>query len=323
MPDIVTHTYFSTRVLNRLEGNCKNHIANKDLFAFAAGGPDPFFFYRFLKKKENKEVRAIGNRMHKEHTGAFFLRMIEELKTEANKDELFSYFAGFITHYALDSFIHPYVFHKTGVYEEENPKDLTYRGLHTKLERAIDCYIIRNHYHEKPNTFKIHKKILTLSKLPKEVWDGLNNVYKDVYEVDDAAKLVNESVKCQRKFYRFIYDPTGIKNTIFGWIDRKTTGLDYTVLSYYNKEIEHRDILNAKSASWTNPLDKKIISNDSLFVLFEKAEQFATTIIESAFRVVYFEEDLNLAEIIGNLSYLTGLDITRGHDMKYFNNIFA
>lgn len=322
MPDIVTHFYFGEKVYKYLNQEIKNHI-HKELFQFTTAGPDPFFFYKFLRKEKNKKVREIGNRMHKENTSDFFINLIEKTNELKNKDLLFSYLCGFITHFALDSYAHPYIFHKTGIYYEDDSKDITYRGLHTKLERAIDCFIIKNHFQTNPYTFKIHKRILKLKSLPLELFDPLDDVFYKTYGYENISTIIDETIKDQRKFYKFIYDPFGFKNLIFKAIDKKTTGLDYTVLSYYGKEVNNIDILNTKRNLWNNPIDENIISDDSFFALLEKSLQYAIKLIDSSYKYLFINEQIDLYEIFENKSYLTGLDVSLGHDMKYFNNIFS
>ena len=322
MPDLVTHTYFGEKVFNSLDDEIKKCITNKELYLFATAGPDPFFFYEFLKSKENKKVRNIGNRMHIENTKMFFINLIEEIKEADDKEILFSYLCGFITHFSLDSFIHPYIFHKTGIYDEDNPTDLTYRGLHTKLERAIDCYIIKKYYNRKPYSFKIYKEVLKLKKLPNEIYNNLDNVFYKTYGINNIAQIINQTVVDQRKFYKFIYDPFGIKNLIFKLIDKKNHGLDYTVLSYYGKQINDIDIFNKEKNIWRNPVNINIKSDDSVFELIDKAEDKCKKMIEASYKEIFINENNNYKDVFEYISYLSGQDLKVPQKMKYFNNIF-
>ena len=323
MPDLVTHFYFGEEVYKRLSSRIKDKIVNKELYDFTTAGPDPFFFYKFLNGRKNEEVREFGNRMHRTKTRKFFLEMIERCKTSEHKNLMFSYLAGFICHYALDSLAHPYVFHKTGEYLK-NEETLIYRGLHTRLERAIDSYIIRCFYLETPWKYKITKNVLKLKKLPKEIYNDLDQIYLNTYDYPNASKIINDSIKYQRKFYNFIYDPVGLKQKLFEKIDNGKSGLDYTTFSYYKKEIYDLDYFNLNRRKWVNPVDDKITSFDSFWDLFEKAKTKADELIEIAYRYIYEKEDIELSNHFLNKSYLTGIDtdLDNAHDMKYYNNIF-
>lgn len=320
MPDLVMHHYFGKKVYESLDENIKNKINNIDLYDFATAGPDPFFFVKFLNGKENKKSLEFGNYMHNNKVSEFFIELTEVCKKEP---EMFNYLSGFICHFALDSKAHPYVFHKTGVYKKDDESTLVYRGLHTKLERAMDSYIIKNEYHQNPNKFKITKEILKLKKIDDDIKFAFDSVYKKVFHKDDGYKHVNASIKYQRKFYKFIYDPIGIKQKLFTKLDNGKSGLDLKVLSYYNKTIDNLDIFNTKKEKWVNPLDNRIESNDSFFELFDSGLLEAKKLIEISYKYIFNGEDINLKQYFKNISYLHGLECELGLDMKYFNNIFS
>lgn len=324
MPDLVTHYCFGKKVYENLNNNIKNHISSYDLYAFTTAGPDPFFFYKFLNGEENKKIREFGNYMHRNKTREFFINTIKRNRISTNKDLLFSYLAGFITHYALDSNAHPFIFHKTGEYLY-NEETLKYRGLHTKLERAIDSYYIRKNFNCIPWKFKISKQVLTLKKLPLELKDDLNDIYLNTYDFPNIFKVMDVSLKSQIKFYNFIYDPTGFKNWLFSKIDNGKGGIDFSKLSYYKKELPGVDIFNEQHHLWTNPVDETITTNVSFFEIFETAVQMANELINISYQYIYENQEVDLDYYFKNLSYLTGVDTSLPYkdDMKYFNNIFA
>jgi len=318
MPDLIMHHYFGRNVFKNMPDVVRNEITNLDLYDFATAGADPFFFVKFLNFEKNAQSREFGGRMHREKTGLFLQALIENTKEEK---ELFSYLCGFITHYVLDSTMHPYIFYATGVYNVNNANTKEYRGLHTKLERAIDIYILKNYYTEKPYRFKIHRHILRLRKLPISLKEVVDKAYT-IYDCDNGYEKVNEAIKYQRKFYRFIYDPIGLKHRFLTLLDNGKSSLDFRVLSYYGKEIKDIDILNSQGKKWCNPLDKSIVSNESLFALENKALEKALDLIEKAFRYIFLDEAIDLTKHFLDISYLTGLDCDLGTNMQYFNNIF-
>lgn len=319
MPDLVMHYHFGRSLHKELNEKIKGRINNLYLYDFANAGPDPFFFVKFWKSKVNKESLEFGNYMHNAKTKDFFIELISICRD--NKD-MFSYLAGFIGHYSLDVYAHPYIFHKTGKYIKEKPETLVYRGLHTKLERAIDSSLIRDVFKTEARKFKIHKNVLKLRKLDINLKDSFNKLYFNVFSKVDGFNHVNSSVKDQRRFYKFIYDPFGIKQKLLEKIDNGTSTLDFTVLSYYKKEINDVDIFNLNKTKWNNPLDNKIESNDSFYDLFDKAIVLAKKLIEISYDVIFNNKNHDLNKYFLNLSYLHGLDCKIEKEMKYFNNIF-
>ncbi|HHU56279.1 MAG TPA: zinc dependent phospholipase C family protein [Acholeplasmataceae bacterium] len=318
MPDLVMHHYFGRKVLEGLDKDLISKI-ELDTYDFATAGPDPFFFISFLNRKENPKHLEFGGFMHRNNTKEFLLELIEETK---NNPLLKSYLYGFVTHYFLDTFTHPYVFHFTGNYEKENEDTLVYRGLHTKLERAMDTYIIKKYYYSKPHKFKIYKNILKLKKLNQNIENEINKVYKKVYGIEDGFDLVNKSIKDQKKFYRFIYDPFGLKNKLFALLDNGKSSIDFKVLSYYGKEILDIDIFNFKNQKWTNPVDDRLTFNDSFFDLFDEAKTKAIETIKNIEKYLN-DEKVILDDYIKNTSYITGLDCCDTRPMRFFNNIFG
>ena len=318
MPDLVMHHYFGSKLLASLDSEVKAKITNKKLYDFATAGPDPFFFISFWNKAKNKVGLDFGNQMHRHKTRAFFSTLTRIAK---NDKKMFSYLCGFIAHYALDVKAHPYIFFKTGVYDATNIETLKYRGLHTKLERAIDTYIIKKEYYSTPHKFKIHKHILKLKKLDNDYKQSFDQLYSEAFNINDGFDRVNKSVIDQRKFYKFIYDPWGLKQKLLTKLDNGKSSLDLKVLSYYHKEITNIDIFNIDKKVWTNPVDNTIKSNLSFFELFDEAITMAIKMINYVFKVVYQNQELDESQI-PDLTYIDGLACDLGKPMQYFNNIF-
>lgn len=321
MPDVVMHHHFGKVVYSALEENVKNAITNTNLYDFATAGPDPFFFCNFINSKLQKESFAFGEYMHRHKSKEFFLKLIELSKVDYN---MFNYLCGFVTHYYLDSYTHPYIFYCTGVYNPDELDTLCYRGLHMKLERAMDCFVIENYYDANPNTFNIASKILKLRKINKSSKESFDRLYESVFNKANGYKMVNNSIKWQRRFYRFIYDPFGIILKILTKKDDGKSSLDLSKLSYYDKKIPSSqvDIFNYKRKSWCNPIDKEITSTYSFFDLFDLAKDQAVNCINDLYRTIFLNESFDVDAYFKDLSYITGVPCSYDLDMKYFNNIF-
>ena len=299
MPDLVMHHHFARVVYSALTDEAKRSINNNGLYDFACLGPDAFLFSNFLSKEKNKSAREICELLHSTKTQDFLVELAKLAKI--NKD-LFPYLCGYVTHYYLDITTNPYIYYKTDIYDPEVPNSIKNRGLKLKLERAMDSYVIQNYYSVSPNKFKIYKKILYLKKIPKTIQRDLDVL-----------------------FYRFIYDPFGIKNKLFEKFDNGKSEVDWNYVSFYNKSLNTRtfDIFNFKHERWFNPVNKEITSIDSFFNLFDKAKLMSLECIETLYNYVFFDEDVNLEYYFSNVSYKTGLNCHGDNVMKYFNNIFT
>ena len=320
MPDVVMHHYFGREVLSELNEKINAKLEDYRLYDFATAGPDPFFFVAFTNAKKNKNSREFGNYMHRHKTKAFFMKLVE--LTKKNND-LFPYLCGFVCHYFLDVASHPYIFYYTGVYNPDNPKTYEYRGLHTLLERAMDAYVIRNYYGSIPHKFKIHKHILTLKSINKKDKQSFDELFLSVYNHKNGYEHVNKSVKSQRKFYRFIYDPMGIKNKLLSKLDNGKSSLSLGVLSYYHKEVNDVDIFNIQHSYWTNPVDVNIVSRKSFMELFDEAKLQCINTINALYENIFAGFNNNIEGYFKNLSYITGLDCEHSGEMVNFQNIFT
>jgi hypothetical protein len=91
------------------------------LYYFGAQGADFCFFYRPLSQKNNN----FGSYLHR--TGGY--KVFDVLhRASAQSPALFAYAAGYITHYAADVILHPYVYAFS--------KKSTW--THTRIESALD-----------------------------------------------------------------------------------------------------------------------------------------------------------------------------------------
>lgn len=105
MPEGYTHIRTGEKALRRAGLT----VADRAAFAAGANGPDPFFCYKIWVKGRTPDLPGLGSRMHKEHTGAFLNALVTLAKTPAQQ----AYSLGFLTHYATDQLVHPYVFFLT------------------------------------------------------------------------------------------------------------------------------------------------------------------------------------------------------------------
>ena len=77
-------------------------------FAAGANGPDSFFCYEVWKKRAKRhfDLPTLGNRMHEEQTGAFLRSLCRHVKSRPQVE----YALGFLSHYAADTVVHPFVY---------------------------------------------------------------------------------------------------------------------------------------------------------------------------------------------------------------------
>ena len=307
MPDMVTHWHFARRTAEALPHPVRLRL-ERDIYLFTAHGPDVWFSYKFLdRRRVHPEVRR-ADRMHTSDTGRFLLTLAECARScrGRTRDELFSYLAGFLCHYSLDTTCHPYIMTKTGICDD-TPATLRYRGKHMKLEHGIDCLLLREVYRVTPARYSFARHMLPLRRLPESLHGPLDRVYKAVYGWDDTWRDLNTAIRWHRLFYKLLRDPTGILNLVLTRMDNGHSGYDLSQLSFHGREPDPAlDVLNRSHRPWHHFCDRSIVSTKSFPELFADAKDLAAARIIACADYIYSDAPLP-TELIGNLSYDTGL----------------
>ena len=85
--------------------------------------------------------RTRGRMMHTTRPGAFLMALLRRVRPSTCPGEMFSYLAGFLCHYALDSSTHPYIIWFT-------TKEQVFPRSHMSLEHALDAVEMKLAYLE-------------------------------------------------------------------------------------------------------------------------------------------------------------------------------
>jgi len=183
MPAFLTHRAAGERVLRQL-GN--GAIANEGAFYLGCQGPDILFFRNYYPWKSAKDSLRLGIEMHHEKVRALFARGLEFVKSYQGRDadELISYFAGFITHYAIDKNAHPFVYGKAG---KNN-------NIHHALEFMWDSYTAKEQWDIEPSGFDIKADVM-YGAPGSGVCGWYKAIAKDVYDKNIRPKVVHQAQK--------------------------------------------------------------------------------------------------------------------------------
>lgn len=136
MPSSITHLLVAQQAAIDFPPNMRRAAErHPDYFFWGAQGPDVFFFYRPLSKKEYN----LGKFMHRNlvyETFRFFANYLRGETDDGERERELAYTAGYLTHYAADITFHPFVYRLL----EENPA----KGfVHQQIENDWDVYFLR------------------------------------------------------------------------------------------------------------------------------------------------------------------------------------
>ncbi len=293
MPDVVIHSVFGREVLAGLDSGIAEKIREIP-YEFALLGPDFWFMYQPWKRREGR-----GRQMHTTRTGQFLTALARRAKISRCPEELFSYLAGFLCHYALDAETHPYIIHMT----EEKTK--IPRG-HLAFEHSLDRLEMERAgvWGEKhPVTDHYYPKL----RLPESMREDIDAVFQEVYGWPRCWKALNRSCPRYRLCYRLMENPDG-------WFTRlaRVTGKPVLKsLAYATSPFDGTDVENTGHSEWTHSHEPSEKNTSDFTELTAAARRNALEMITAAYRYIFLSEisEEELAGRIGSRSYLSGLPV--------------
>lgn len=140
MPSHYAHYRFGAAVIPMLPSQAQRSVRLfRRLYDVGLHGPDIFFYHNIFIKDN---VVTLGSKYHNMSGEEFFTPICKHLRLEPNEAAL-AYLYGLLTHYCLDSAIHPFVHEQT---------DDGKIG-HTELETEFDRFLLQRDGKRQPNTF--------------------------------------------------------------------------------------------------------------------------------------------------------------------------
>lgn len=272
-------------------------------------GPDILYFYRYGRSGKAKRIRELASTTHKYNTRSFFIHLITYIKTHhlEKNGEVLAFLYGYITHYVMDSTMHPFVNSFASHIKDKQMR----KESHTEIERFLDGYMIENRLGIKTKDYKAYKDCFNIKKMSKELIDTINYTYEKTYHKKNIGSIYLGGIK-ELKFYFwfFRYDPYGIKKTFYRILDLITpkTFLKTKHFSYFITIDKQSNYLNHEKKKWKHPKDKTLVYHSSFEDLYQEALKKAVDMIEEVNLVLENKKDLDyLNQIFLNISYSTGL----------------
>lgn len=155
MPNALTHKYIADTIYDALDETVKARVAPyKNEYHLGSMGPDVIMGLMFGKDEEKKSA---GENLHNDHIFESFFHTAEKL-IGSDDDAIYAYYLGFLTHYAADSTIHPYVYDYIDNRMKQKFDPILNSCLHTIVETEMDTFV--GHYPLKgknANTIKAFK----------------------------------------------------------------------------------------------------------------------------------------------------------------------
>ncbi len=303
MPSLKTHYFFATQLYNKDQSSLPFLKDNYDVVILSAQGPDPLMFYGYVpwrKRKQAKTIRDLASTLHKDkalilHKFKTFFSYANQ-QNETDRNILLAAIYGELTHYFLDSNLHPYVFYKTGYHETIDP--VAYFFDHGRFESMIDSELER--------VYKIHipsNKIVACDAKKVAIISKMYATCSPLLERTTYSQAVSD----MKTIERLLLDDHNRKKRIMEMV-----GLSHHqahALSHYRykPKTDTIDYLNEQHTRWLFP-DSGKESTSSILDLMDQAQK--------AFPAIYplFKSSNNFSfeTILGTINY-DGI----GYDQHY------
>lgn len=322
MPGFTTHYLFGQQTYQRLRAsNLKKNIQKyHTVFSLGLQGPDIFFYDILSLILSDKNPGSVA---HTADTRRFLYYLLESPKIFPEKKEqeiAQAYILGFLGHYLLDTACHPYVYSMTQV----NKRQKGYIGRHIRLETDLDTVLLWFYLRRRPSEFHQNETIGITREQRTVVSSLLNYAFSKTYPgVGPTRKRIVQAIHGMQIGTRLLYDPTGHKKALIRRVESIVPG--YPLLSPLvanDNLLFYKDPCNTRHVPWRNPWNLEILSEESFFDLFEKAQDTYGKMLNRAAKFVSKERDekerqeaaAKLLQELGNRCYHSGLsaEVFRG-----------
>lgn len=244
MPTTYAHYTFGKKVLNELNEELRECIGkNKDLYNIGLHGPDILFYFKPLN---SNKINKLGNEIHETNADIFFNNAKKIILSCDDFNKAFTYTAGFICHYMLDSQCHPYIRTK------EN--QISHNEIEAEFDRAI---MLENNLN--PITFKPASHIIPCI----ENAECISRFFSDV-----SPEEILKALKSMKLYLNLLAAPGRIQRALL---------IGALKISGSNNKI---GLIKKYS-----PIEECSEINDELMILYDEAIKPCALLIEEYFHM--------------------------------------
>ena len=320
MPATITHAFFAKDLYDILPDKIVEKLDFERLKMFSQS-TDPLLFYNLVSILPGKDIRKFQKYFHDNKSQEFFVNLLNYIRSVNLDDkDTYSFVVGFISHYVLDSTIHPYVIYKTGMFDKKRPSTYKYNNVHHFMESFIDMDMVRRRLRINPYSYDFTKYCFDMRPFSNDLNKTINYTFYTTFKFKDMSKIYYKSLKQAKNCFKtFRIDKNGVKKNIYKFIDTITprSCFRFEAISYHQNLDDKHNFLNNDHLLWRNPTNYDLTSTESFIDLYLKALKDAKNLIVASFD--YLEgKDIKLEKLFDNTSYITGIECGKKEELKYF-----
>ncbi len=191
------------------------------------------------------------------------------------------------------------------------------------LETDIDTELLRFYKHKAPSHFRQDSTIKLTAAQRRTIAAVLYHTCTKTYpELRIHRAAMHISIRTMQFGVRFLQDPSGKKKVMLRRFEDLTLGYPLLSAMIPSDNLTFTfDPLNLLHKQWRNPWNRTLTSTDSFFDLMENAQieyhsvlkKLSHTFSCQPYSAKEHRQTKALLKQLGNLSYHSGLDITKKH----------
>ncbi len=276
MPNALTHYVFAKTLLEKLPVSVREKIeGSEDYYYFGSMGGDVLYGLNFSSNKVKQRYGYVA------HEGLVKESFTEALEAEMT-DENYAFVLGYLTHYCLDSTMHPYVFFTEKRISEivgEEYKD----NCHMLIEAAMDSYYSREYLGD------VDKKTTSLFKWDSDMVDATlehyTKVTKNTYGFNMTKGDAWLAVKAWRLFAYLGTKGSKFKQKVSQMLESILKSPHLFTAGYRPQALPAEwDVMNEEHRPYQTVIDgREVTLSYSVYDLwqqsYEKAEEYLTTFV--------------------------------------------
>lgn len=328
MSDMLNHYYCGRAALAKLPEDSPIRqliLQHYDAFRLGTQGPD-FFYYHFpFPWQPYSSLHNYGTLIHTQKIDAFFYYGLKYAFTsQKERAIILSYLAGFTCHHALDTSSHPYIFNKTGCYDEQDASTRIFSYWHKTFEVLLDVAFLQYAYGKTASSFSFEK----LFSPTAETADALESLYAfmmgSVYQQSIKSGFIHDALKDIRTAASLFPDPHKRKQIALQTLEQCLQEKGVLSRCFYPLYTDELSVLNLAHHPWQHPCTGET-STESYPQLFDKAVEKTTDHLLQLDKLIlspHFTLE-TIHQIYQNQSYDTGLPCGQASPMQYFDYFFT
>lgn len=278
MPNALTHYVFAEEVLRSLPDEIRARLGGREkLYYFASMGGDVLYGLNF---SSDKVKRGYGDVVHSVKVKESFE---EALSKELSVDNL-SFVLGFITHYALDSVMHPYIFYAQKVKVAPHVDDGWQGNTHMLVETELDAHYamkrFNNPYYKSTKLFSWDKDVI------EETYRFYNHTVKESLGLELSLSDASLAVSAWRLFTYLLHKGSLAKKLVSDLAEKTLSSPHLFTAGYRKYPLPAEwDVLNETRTPFptTTDGDETALSDETVDELYDKALKKAVLYITTFF----------------------------------------